>query len=164
MDFDGRSDGDEGPDLVNFLVGDGDAAQGPVIKAVSGTDEAPAIGQAVDHDRSAGRDAEARGALAVVGVGVGDVQRLVIFAAGVAAVDDVVPFGCGASPSRCLEARPPVPSATLYVRMTLPPESSWRTWSFLRMRMESACGGGCCAGDASEAARIAVAMIPIFMR
>src|SRR5882672_9988833 len=75
--FDGSADGDQGPDLVDLLVSDGDAAESPVVEAVSGADQALAVGQAVDHDVAARGDTEAGSALAVVGIGVRDVERLV---------------------------------------------------------------------------------------
>src|ERR1035437_8745991 len=49
------------PNLVDLLVGDGDAAQRPVVEPVRRADPALAVGQAVDHDGSAGRDAQVRG-------------------------------------------------------------------------------------------------------
>ncbi len=92
-DFDGSAGGDEGPYLIDFLISDGDAAEGPVVNTVGGADEALAVGEAMDHDVAARGDAEAGGALAVIGVGVGDVKRLVVVACGVAVVDDVMAFG-----------------------------------------------------------------------
>ena len=92
-DIDWCSDGDEVPDFVDFRVGDGDAAEGPVVEAVGCADGAFAVGQAVDHDSSAGGDAEFQGAGAVLGVGVGDVQGFVVVALGVAGVDGVVALG-----------------------------------------------------------------------
>jgi len=53
-------------------------------------DGAPAIGQAVDHDGPARRDAETGCPLAIFGVGIGDVQSLVVMALSVARIDDVM--------------------------------------------------------------------------
>lgn len=92
-DFDGGSDGDEVPDFVDFRVGDGDAAEGPVVEAVGCADGSFAVGEGVDHDVSAGGDAEYCGAGLVLRVGVGDVQGFVVVALGVAGVDDVVALG-----------------------------------------------------------------------
>lgn len=88
-----RAHGHEVPYLVDLVVSDGYAAEGPVDGAVGGTDPAAAIGQAVNHDIAAGRDAKRDGPLAIVGIGIGNVQRLVIRRMGLAAVDDVMAFG-----------------------------------------------------------------------
>ena len=52
--FDGGSERDAVPDFVDFVVGDGDAAEGPVVEAMGRADGAHAVGQAVNHDVSAG--------------------------------------------------------------------------------------------------------------
>ena len=80
------------PDLVDLLIGDGDATQRPVVKPVRRANIAFAVGQAVNQDGPAGRDAQLRRTLAVLGIWIGDVQSLVVVGNRVLGVDDVVPF------------------------------------------------------------------------
>ncbi len=48
----------------------------------------------MNHNGAAGGDAALGGSLALFGVGIRDVKRLVVCAGSVARVDSVVPFGC----------------------------------------------------------------------
>ena len=73
--FDRGAGRDEVPDFVDFRVGNGDAAEGPVIEAVRGTEPALPVGKTVDHDGSAGRDAEFCGTLVVFGIGIRNVEE-----------------------------------------------------------------------------------------
>src|SRR6185437_5211958 len=73
-----------------------DAAEGPVDGAVRRADKAAAVGQAVNHDVAARADAQLGCTLAVGGVGIRDVQSLVVGRVRVAAVDDVAAFGSAA--------------------------------------------------------------------
>jgi hypothetical protein len=97
-DLHGSADGDEVPDLVDLLVGDGDAAQSPVDDAVRGADEAAAVGKAVNHDVAARTCTDGGRPLAIVGTGIRDMQRFVIGGMRVAAVDNVVASGVRPSP------------------------------------------------------------------
>src|SRR6185437_10098189 len=95
-DFDRGAHRHEIPDLVDLRIGDGDAAEGPVDGAVRRADKAAAVGQAVNHDVAARADAQLGCTLAVGGVGIRDVQSLVVGRVRVAAVDDVAAFGSAA--------------------------------------------------------------------
>lgn len=91
-DLYGGADWDERPDLVDFFIGYSNAAERPVIEAMTRADQALAVRQAMDHDGAAGRDVQARCSLAIFGVWIGDVQRLVIGAVLDLGVDDLVAF------------------------------------------------------------------------
>lgn len=71
-DLDRRAVGHQVPDLLDLFVGDGDAAVGPIVEAVRRPEIRRAVGQAVDHDRAAGRDAAGLGRRGVAAVGVRD--------------------------------------------------------------------------------------------
>lgn len=53
-------------------------------------DESFAVRQAMNHDRAAGRSSEPGGAPSVIGIGVRDVERLVVGAGCIPRIDDVV--------------------------------------------------------------------------
>ena len=74
-------------------VRDGDAAVGPVAALVIARRVLQLVRQAVDHDRAAGVPAVAAGVLDVVVVGVGDLDREEVVAAGIAAGQAIVAFG-----------------------------------------------------------------------
>jgi hypothetical protein len=65
------------PNLIDFLIGDGDAPVSPVPEAVGGADRTEAVGQCVDKDIASRRNAFLEGNRAVVLVGIRDVDRLV---------------------------------------------------------------------------------------
>src|SRR5512146_1182497 len=86
FNLNGSAVGDQGPDLVHFGVGHGDAAVGPVGGVIDAGLEA------VDHDVAAGVEAGGAGAVRIGGARVGNVKREVVLALGVAAVDHVTAF------------------------------------------------------------------------
>src|SRR5208282_6025520 len=49
------------PDLVHFLIRNGDAAIRPVLQPVSGTDGTEAVGQSMDKNIASGRNATVSG-------------------------------------------------------------------------------------------------------
>ncbi|KAB2841111.1 hypothetical protein F9K50_04590, partial [bacterium] len=71
-DLDRRAVGHQVPDLLDLFVRNGDAAVGPIDEAVRRPEIRSAVGQAVDHDRAAGRDAAGLGRRGVAAVGVRD--------------------------------------------------------------------------------------------
>ena len=64
--------GDQLPDFVHGLIGDRDAAVGPVQTDVGERQVAGVVGQTVDHDVAAGVQAPGLGEFPVPGAGIGD--------------------------------------------------------------------------------------------
>jgi hypothetical protein len=91
-DFYGRADSDVVPDFIDFRIGDGDAAGGPVHLAMRGAEEGVLRGEAVNLDVAAGVDAELTGAFAIGCVGVGEVQGAMEEAVGIFCVDRINAF------------------------------------------------------------------------
>src|SRR5215510_6401840 len=91
-DLDGSADVDDRPDFLNFGVGHGDAAVGPVARKLPAAEPAQSIGQAVDHDVAAGRNAALACGFAIIGVRIGHAHREMEPAAVVLEVDDVAAF------------------------------------------------------------------------
>src|SRR5579872_4899580 len=85
--------GNEAPDLLDLLVGDRNAAPGPVGLQVGFPDRTLAVRQTVDQDVATGLDAQTAGVLAVGRVRVGDVEGAVELALRVPSVDAVEPLG-----------------------------------------------------------------------
>src|SRR5215471_9379375 len=88
IDGDRCAIGHQAPYLVHLLVGDGDAALRPIVVA------ALAVFEAVNHDVAAGGNSSSLGTLDVVRVGIGNMQRQIVAALWIAAVDDVATLGC----------------------------------------------------------------------
>jgi hypothetical protein len=91
-DFDRSPIGDGEPDFIHFVVGDGDAAIGPIVQPVGGANRAVAARQAVDEDVAAGGDAAFASCRSLRGSWIGNVERLVELALGVARIQNVNPF------------------------------------------------------------------------
>lgn len=83
-----------GVEFVYFLVGDADAAVGPVEVAVEFAEEGVFGAESVDFDGAARRFVELLGAADIRGVGVGYAEVFVANAVGVSIVDGVGAFGC----------------------------------------------------------------------
>jgi hypothetical protein len=82
----------EPPDLIHLLVGDGNAALGPILQAMRASQTSVAVGQAVDHDVASGRRARLPRPGAIVGIRARNVKRAVELAVLVSAVDQVDSF------------------------------------------------------------------------
>jgi hypothetical protein len=71
--FHGSAEGNEVPDLLDLRVRYRDTTVSPVGRNVSGTYEGVLIGQAVDHDISAGFHAKCLCVLPIRLIGIGNV-------------------------------------------------------------------------------------------
>ena len=88
QNLDRRPPGRKFPNLIDFHVGDGDAAEGPV----AGAPLAPVVGLAMDHDQATGVIALAQRAQAVFLARIGDMQGFAIIAPVDPPIDVVTPF------------------------------------------------------------------------
>ena len=92
LDFDRRSIRHHSPDFIHVGIGNPNAAIGPVDQLKQPAPPAKAVGLAMDHDVPAGIDAGGLGGLDLSGVGIGDMDRLVGDAAGIAPVEEIAPL------------------------------------------------------------------------
>ena len=90
-DFDRRSVRHQGPYLGDFAVREGDAAIGPV--AVHPVVEGQGVGLAVDEDIATGSPSARPRIGAILGVGVGDVEALVIARLRIGVIERVAALG-----------------------------------------------------------------------
>src|SRR5262245_49457413 len=81
--------GHDAPDFLDLAVGDGDAAIGPVHERVDAAEPAEAVAQAMDHDEPARIDTALLRVRLVDGRGIGNMQRKVKRAVGIAIVEHV---------------------------------------------------------------------------
>src|SRR3954471_18492110 len=93
LDLHRGPDRDDPPDLLHLLVGEGDAAVGPILQEMPRADLALSRRQAMDHDLAARVHAQRIGDHEVALVGIRDVQREMIVAVLVQRVDGEEPFG-----------------------------------------------------------------------
>lgn len=89
LDLYRRSGGNEFPDFVYLLVGEGDAAIGPVDATLKRPEPAKAVLDSVDHDVAAGCYAQIFCVELVFSIRIGDVQREVKPAVSVLCVNGV---------------------------------------------------------------------------
>ena len=82
------------PDLLDFSIGNGNAAVSPVLAAVDCPDPAKAISQSVNHDIAAGRDAACRRLRHVILVRIGHMQSEVKVTIGFSAINRIKSFRC----------------------------------------------------------------------
>src|SRR5271155_1671940 len=85
-DLNRRSVRHRAPDLVDLVVGNSDAAVGPVLQSMSRAHISIAIGQSVNKDITPGRRALLASLRPVALTGIRNVNRLVELAVGVAKI------------------------------------------------------------------------------
>src|SRR3954452_14258802 len=81
------------PDLLDVVIGTRDTSSRPVSMFEHDAKPSPAIRRAVNHDLAARPDSQPPGTSAVGGVRIRHMQRQVVLAVRVAAIDRVQPFG-----------------------------------------------------------------------
>jgi hypothetical protein len=94
FDLHGRANGNQRPDLVDLLVGNRDAAVGPIHLTVCRANPAILGAKPVDFDVTAGTHAEFAGVFLVARVGLRNMQRAVELAGGFLLINDVESFWC----------------------------------------------------------------------
>jgi len=88
-DLDRSARRDQVPDLLDLGIAHRDAAVGPIIETVQGAKIGQSIGQAMNHDGTAGRNTADLGSFEVLGTGIRDMEGEMIGGIGIAGVDEV---------------------------------------------------------------------------